>query len=158
MAHDRIAVHGGELCSEHVRINFERERRCLDPLKRCRALDRMACEHAERMAGMQALIPSALTLDELKRQLGGCAKAGENVFRGFSVQELHCSSMQSDQVCIRNILSKNFTELGVGTAKGNDGMIYMVQLFRDGGADIIKESMPLADLMNSVEMKRASCE
>jgi uncharacterized protein YkwD len=29
-----------------------------------------------------------------------------------------------------NILSKQFTEFGMGTAMGSDGKLYMVQLFR----------------------------
>ena len=29
-----------------------------------------------------------------------------------------------------NILGKQFTEFGIGTAKGGDGKLYMVQLFR----------------------------
>jgi uncharacterized protein YkwD len=139
MYHQNVVL-GGSFYSEHVRINFEREQRSLAPLlKRCRILDQMAKEHAEIMARKQAVFPSAKTVDVLKRQLGGCAKAGENVFRGFSTQELHYSSMQSDQVCTFNILSQNFTDFGDGTAKGSDVMIYMVQLFRGDGADI-KES------------------
>jgi uncharacterized protein YkwD len=138
--HNQNVVLGGTFCSQHVLINFEREQLSLAPMKRCRRLDQMARKHAEQMARIQALVPSTKTLDEPTRQFGGCAQAGENVCRAWSVWDTHCSSMLFDQHYARNILSKNFTEFGVGTAKANDGMIYIAQHFRGDGTDI-KESM-----------------
>jgi len=38
--------------------------------------------------------------------------------------------MASGKKSRENILSNKYTEFGMGTAKGSDGKLYMVQLFR----------------------------
>ena len=43
----------------------------------------------------------------------------------------------------QNILGKQFTEFGIGTAKGSDGKLYMVQLFR--GSATTPPQPPQAD-------------
>jgi hypothetical protein len=38
-----------------------------------------------------------------------------------------------DSAMRKNILSSTFSEMGTGTAIGQDGSVYLVQLFRQGG-------------------------
>lgn len=105
--------------SNHVLINRERMKRGLRPLTRNIAMDELARQSAEAMASSNGLNP-------LKTTYVG------NVLRGESIRSIHRSTMQQKQGRERsNLLNPYFQDFGVGTAKGEDGMLYMCQLFSE---------------------------
>jgi hypothetical protein len=105
--------------SNHVLINRERMKRGLRPLTRNITMDEQARKSAEAMASSNGLNP-------LKTTYVG------NVLRGESIRSIHRSTMQQKQGRERaNLLNPYFQDFGVGTAKGEDGMLYMCQLFSE---------------------------
>jgi uncharacterized protein YkwD len=88
----------------------------------------MARMHAHFMAEACDAVAGFENPEELKDLLN-CVKAGENDKSGDSLAILHSASM-ADQACRENILSPFFNEIGVGVSKGQDGKLYMCQLFR----------------------------
>lgn len=105
--------------SNHVLINRERMKRGLRPLTRNIAMDEQARKSAEAMANSNGLNPLQTTY------VG-------NVLRGESIRSIHRSTMQQKQGRERkNLLNPYFQDFGVGTAKGEDGMLYMCQLFSE---------------------------
>jgi hypothetical protein len=105
--------------SNHVLINRERMKRGLRPLTRNIAMDEQARKSAEAMATSNGLNPLQTTY------VG-------NVLRGESIRSIHRSTMQQKQGRERmNLLNPYFQDFGVGTAKGEDGMLYMCQLFSE---------------------------
>ncbi len=116
--------------SGHVMINKERAERNRAPLLRSRLLDDLASEHAHKMALCGTLQHSVDSLDELKEMLQS-VNAGENIQRGKSIREMHAIMIkQRRSASCLNIMSSKFTQFGIGTAKGTDGQLYMVQFFR----------------------------
>lgn len=111
-------------CS-HFLINRERIRHGRDPLIRCRHLDAIAKRHAQEMA-------EDLTL----REHPICsATMAENVHRGPSIRTIHSMIMGGVSDLERdNVLSERFSRFGMGTATGEDGMIYMSQVFQASAA------------------------
>jgi uncharacterized protein YkwD len=65
--------------------------------------------------------------------------SGENIQRGKSVWQMHRDTMAAsrDSAMRKNILSSIFSEMGTGTSIGQDGSVYLVQLFRQGGGSSI---------------------
>jgi len=118
--------------SNHILVNRERALCGLTQLKRVRLLDELARFHAENMAEKTTLFHSVDGLDALKSKVGEAKFAGENVQRGKSIRWMHTAMMASGKKSRENILSKKYAEFGMGTAKGSDGKLYMVQLFRGG--------------------------
>uniref|UniRef100_A0A7S4RMZ1 SCP domain-containing protein n=1 Tax=Ditylum brightwellii TaxID=49249 RepID=A0A7S4RMZ1_9STRA len=113
--------------SNHILINDERVERKISPLTRRRDLDEKAREQAEMMANDQKLYyedPNILTenLSPSHRWLG------ENVARGKSIRHVHAKLMEStaDRA---NIIDNRFNFMGIGTARGKDGKLYICQLF-----------------------------
>lgn len=105
--------------SNHVLINRERMKRGLRPLTRNIAMDELARKSAESMATSNGLNP-------LKTTYVG------NVLRGESIRAIHRSIMQQKQGRERaNLLNPYYQEFGVGTCKGEDGQLYMCQLFSE---------------------------
>jgi uncharacterized protein YkwD len=105
--------------SNHILVNRERMKRGLRPLNRNRAMDDLAREHAAKMASSSGKAPLATTF------VG-------NVLRGASIRAIHRATMiERDGRERYNILNPYFQEFGVGTAKGQDGMLYMCQLFSE---------------------------
>ena len=105
--------------SNHVLINRERMKRGLRPLTRNSQMDELARKSAEQMAESNGTNP-------LKTTYVG------NVLRGESIRSIHRSTMQQKQGRERsNLLNPYFQDFGVGTAKGEDGMLYMCQLFSE---------------------------
>jgi uncharacterized protein YkwD len=115
--------------SNHILVNRERVLRGLGPLQRCRHLDDLAAVHAQDMANQLTLFQSGCTADvqyRLKSRL-----VGENVQCGPDIRAMHHTSMSMHgHTCRTNILSKQLNQFGMATAKGEDGYLYMVQLFR----------------------------
>jgi hypothetical protein len=105
--------------SNHVLINRERMKRGLKPLSRNIAMDDLARKSAEAMAASNGLNPLQTTY------VG-------NVLRGESIRTIHRSTMLQKQGRERhNLLNPYFEDFGVGTCKGDDGMLYMCQLFSE---------------------------
>jgi uncharacterized protein YkwD len=113
----------------HILINRERAILDLPKLRRIKMLDDMARFHAEDMAENTCVFHSVKTADNLKHKLHS-KYAGENIQRGKSIRSMHTGMMEKGKRSRDNILSKQFTEFGMGTAMGGDGKLYMVQMFR----------------------------
>lgn len=119
-------------CNNHVLVNRERAARDLPQLHRSRFLDTLAREHAQVMAQQGRLFHSVATLTDLQQRLES-PRVAENTQRGRSVRHMHQQTMDDwrrSNTSRQNIVSAAFTEFGMGTAKGDDGLLYMVQLFR----------------------------
>jgi uncharacterized protein YkwD len=117
--------------SNHVLVNRERVLRGIDPLQRCRHLDDLATVHAQEMADRLDLFHSGDgTCADVQYRLKS-RWVGENVMCGPDIRTMHQTSMIMHGHTNRiNILSKQLNQFGMGTAKGEDGYLYMVQLFR----------------------------
>mmetsp|Transcript_53838 Transcript_53838/g.64981 ORF Transcript_53838/g.64981 Transcript_53838/m.64981 type:complete len:178 (+) Transcript_53838:46-579(+) len=113
--------------SNHTLVNDERMNRHIPPLTGLPILDMVARTHAQTMAKNQRLHNSEAKdlANKLPLQF---EKMGQNVMTGTSVGEIHQLVMES-QVKQRNILDPDFVVLGVGTARGEDGIIYLCQIF-----------------------------
>ena len=118
--------------SAHALINKERVMRGIPSLHRNVFLDQMCQRHAQVIARNQRLSHCCATMEELKRLLNSDEAAGQHVQRGPGIAAMHQSSMAAERSGYRNILCHKFTEFGVGTAKDEQGRLYMVQLFRGG--------------------------
>ena len=111
--------------SNHILVNKERIRHGRDPLVRCRHLDAIAKKHAQQMADAQELLEHPIC----------SATMAENVQRGPSIRLIHQFIMMGVSDEERdNVLSERFSRFGMGTAPGDDGMIYMSQIFQASAA------------------------
>ena len=107
--------------SNHILVNRERIHRGIRPVVRCRHLDASAKKHADEMAASQ----------DLKKPLE-TATMVENVQRGPSIKIIHQMIMVGVSERERdNILSKRFAKFGMGAATGDDGVIYISQIFQE---------------------------
>mmetsp|Transcript_93262 Transcript_93262/g.139919 ORF Transcript_93262/g.139919 Transcript_93262/m.139919 type:complete len:81 (+) Transcript_93262:542-784(+) len=61
----------------------------------------------------------------------GAKRIGANVGKGASVNDIHKYMMTSSVSDKNNIIDRRFVSMGVGTAKGADGTLYMCQIFSD---------------------------
>jgi uncharacterized protein YkwD len=105
--------------SNHVLVNRERMKRGLRPLTRNIQMDELARKNSQSMADSAGSAPIQATY------VG-------NVLRGESIRAIHRSTMQQRQGRERaNLLNPYFQDFGVGTAKGEDGMLYICQLFSE---------------------------
>jgi uncharacterized protein YkwD len=105
--------------SNHVLINRERMKRGLRALTRNIAMDTLARENAQAMA-------KSAGCSQLKTTYVG------NVLRGESIRAVHRATMLNKEGHERaNLLNPYFQDFGVGTSKGDDGMLYVCQLFSE---------------------------
>jgi hypothetical protein len=88
-------------------------------------LTAIARRQAARMASQQRIYHNP----NLTSEVSGWRAVGENVGRGGSVSRIHSAFMNSS-AHRANILSTNYTEVGIGTARGGDGLIYVSEVFR----------------------------
>lgn len=115
--------------SNHVLVNKERVRRRIPPLMRRVELDTLARQHAERMAAEDALYHS--NPNELIHKIGRPSRRlGENVCYGDSIREMHKNMMETCGADKNNIVDRRYLTMGMGTARGPDGGLYMCQIFR----------------------------
>lgn len=84
---------------------------------------------ARRQAARMAAARRIYHNPNLASDVRGWRSVGENVGRGGSAARIHEAFMSSSGHRA-NILSGTFTEIGVGTARGGDGLIYVSQVFR----------------------------
>lgn len=118
-------------CSNHIMVNDERVKRMTAPLSRLRELDDLARYHAEAMAKSQRLFHSDPTTITYVFQRP-FRRMGENVACGANIREIHTNMMEKQEHCSDkyNILHRCYTHMGMGTAKGEDGQLYLCQIFR----------------------------
>jgi hypothetical protein len=90
----------------------------------------VALGQAQRMAARQAIYHNP----NLATEVSNWRMVGENVGVGGTVDSLHDAFMNSP-AHRANILSDQFTEIGVGSVVGDDGRMYVAEVFRlpDGG-------------------------
>ena len=122
----------GSIYSNHVMVNRIRVSYGKRVVTRLRELDDLAQKHAQIMASQQSVFHSETTMEALRYKLHSTGRVGENVHRGPSVQYIQ-DLMEFDIGCRiskRNLISDDFTEFGMGTARSADGQLYMCQLFR----------------------------
>jgi uncharacterized protein YkwD len=108
--------------------------RCVEKvpaLSRDMELDHIARSHAEIMAMTGIAGHSDPTTQRFKLS-GPCRRIGENVAVGKSIKDVHQEMMESRkrQADRNNILDRRYTSIGVGTAKGKDGRLYVCQVFK----------------------------
>ena len=115
--------------SNHILVNQERAKRTVAPLTRMRGLDEIARFHAQQMATTNKL--HHLDLESLRHALKdlNCRRVGANVQRGESIRSIH-DVMMNALSNKNNILDRRFTHMGMGTALGQDGQLYLCQIFR----------------------------
>jgi hypothetical protein len=84
---------------------------------------------ARRQAARMAAARSLYHNPRLGSEVSNWRAVGENVGRGGSVSSIHSAFMASYEHRA-NILSGTFTEVGIGTAQGGDGLLYVSEVFR----------------------------
>jgi len=128
MARSRQLPTTSYFSSNHVMVNQERSRRVAAPLTRSPELDEIAREHAAKMASSSTVFHAEIS--ELQSKLNRpFRRLGENVKRGDCIRSIHAHMMAT--VSERNnILDRRYTQMGMGTALGSDGKLYLCQIFR----------------------------
>jgi uncharacterized protein YkwD len=111
----------GHYANNLVMVNRERAKECVRPLTRSVSLDEMASNFARQMAKSSG-----------SQQIHTHLSA--NMMRGPSVRAIHAAFMSRDRER-DNVLSADSKEFGMGTAKGEDGQLYLCQLF--GGERVL---------------------
>jgi hypothetical protein len=84
---------------------------------------------ARRQAGRMAAAHTIYHNGNLGNEVSNWRSIGENVGMGGSVSAIHNAFMNSSEHR-SNILSTSFTEVGIGTARGSDGQLYVSEVFR----------------------------
>jgi uncharacterized protein YkwD len=110
-------------------MNRERNAQGLDDLHRCKHLDSLAMSHVNLIAERGMLGHSVDSLSALQEKLNSNI-VGENIQCGQNENEMHLLALQAGTSSRHNIMRPSYKQVGVGTAMGEDGMLYMVQLFR----------------------------
>jgi len=113
-------------------LNASRRARGLPPLRRSRALDALAVEHAETMAAANALAHDSGRGDPVERLRRGGISAnlvGENVARAADATLAHEALWESPSHR-GNMLSPRFGRVGVGVVRNADG-VWVTELFTD---------------------------
>jgi uncharacterized protein YkwD len=115
---------------DHHLVNDARGNHGLAHLQRTVQLDELAQAHANSMAHRQSVFHSVNSVNALRNKLRSI-HVGENILRGESILKMHNEIMSQPTSFLRsNILSHTFDEMGMGTALGKDGQVYLVQVFR----------------------------
>lgn len=110
----------------HQQTNKAREAHGRKKLKKGKCFDRFAQRQAERMAEQQRMFHQ--NLRTVLRKCGARAVA-ENVAYGFTRPKPNVRAWMNSPGHRRNLLSRGYTRLGIGVAKGEDGRFYTVQVF-----------------------------
>lgn len=116
--------------SGHVMINKERAKACVAPLVRQRELDEQARAHAAVMAAQQYVHHSSSSTTTFSSTLASYRRMGENVASGDSIRSMQREMVKASLADKNNMLDRRYTHMGMGTARGADGRLYMCQLFR----------------------------
>mmetsp|Transcript_57122 Transcript_57122/g.139221 ORF Transcript_57122/g.139221 Transcript_57122/m.139221 type:complete len:399 (-) Transcript_57122:53-1249(-) len=143
----------GPYASAHVLINSERQKRTVQPLRRCPAMDEIArrqakvmaqagkLQHTEDPVELQDEIVDIIHKIENKNDdddsVDGTSavpekrqdhRVGENIWRGQTIKDIHHMMMKNASQR-NNIIHRRWVYMGVGTAKGEDGLLYLCQIF-----------------------------
>jgi len=108
-------------------INSERHFNGVERLVECLDLAHLAQHHAQWMADNMTLQHSSDLAILLSRSCSN--RMGQNVEYGRSAEEAHSYLMKSAGSASR-ILDSGYSEIGVGTARGGDGLVYVCQVYR----------------------------
>lgn len=112
-----------------ILVNNVRCVRNIPSLSRDIELDSIAQEHAKAMAKsgqVQHSDPTALRF----KFSGPCRRIGENVAVGSSIKDIHEEMIARHTADKNNILDRRYTRMGVGTCKGEDGRLFLCQIFK----------------------------
>lgn len=107
------------------KTNAERQARGLRPYVVKSDLTAVATRHSARMASKNTLYHNP----NLGSDVDNWQVVGENVGMGGTVESIHQAFMDS-QHHRENILSREFTEVGIGTVTDSRGVIWVTQVFR----------------------------
>jgi uncharacterized protein YkwD len=124
-----------DLPCSHVMVNRCRITHGMTTLTRSRFLDAVATSHAIDMSEKQEVFPLGDTVDELKQKIHSSSNSvtvGQNVHRGYDLEYIQDAIEQDDEWLDSRqvILSNGINEFGMGAVEGEDGLLYMCQLFR----------------------------
>jgi uncharacterized protein YkwD len=111
------------------RINKERLRRGLKAFQESEYLTMLATKHARTMAKLNKVFHSVGSTNELKLVLHS-EMVAENIQRGDDPIQMHEETMMGFSINKMNILSDVLSEYGSASVIGDDGKIYLCQLFR----------------------------
>ncbi len=114
-----------EASSFEAAINRARQAAGLGGYAGTADLRAVAQRHAQRMADQGRYFHNP----NLRNEVSGWAGLGENVGVGPTVGDLHRALMASPSHRA-NILSRDWTQVGVGTARTPDGRLWVVLVFR----------------------------
>jgi len=114
-------------------VNAERTKRGLSPLTLDAKLCNVATKKSEDMVAKNYFDHTSPTYGspfDMMRQFGvSYQAAGENIAKGQSTPQEVMNSWMNSSGHRANILSSNFTKLGVGIAKDSNGRLYWTQMF-----------------------------
>ncbi|GAA3545463.1 hypothetical protein AFL01nite_15450 [Aeromicrobium flavum] len=110
----------------HQQTNASRTFRDRKALKKDRCLDRYAQRQARRMAKQQRMYHQNLSV--VLRTCNDRAVA-ENVAHGFTTPKSNVRAWLKSPGHRKNMLSRNYTRLGIGVAKDARGHTWTVQVF-----------------------------
>ena len=113
--------------SNHILVNKERVKRNIPALTRRIELDALARERAETMAKDETVKHS--NPEECQFLFQPCRRFGENVARGTTVRDIHTVMVKND-ADRNNMLDRRYSYMGMGTARGKDGTLYLCQIFK----------------------------
>ena len=116
---------GSEASGFVAKANAERASRGLRTYTVASDLAAVARRHAQRMASKGTLYHNP----SLGSEVSGWQVVGENVGMGGDVASVHQAFMNSPEHRA-NILARDFTEIGVGTVRDADGVLWVTQVFR----------------------------
>jgi uncharacterized protein YkwD len=112
--------------------NKERKEAGLPALKPHPALTRMARSHSATMARLDKLghdVGGATFEDRIKGSGYKFRAAGENVGQGYDTPKAAVEGWMNSPPHKANILNEEFTEIGIGAARAEDGTRYWTQVF-----------------------------
>jgi uncharacterized protein YkwD len=113
--------------------NKERKKLDLPSLKLSPTLSKIASAHAKNMARqgkMEHILDNKGLLDRLRDAGYKFVKGGENIASGGGVSLATIMQSWMDSKGHRaNILSTEFTEIGLGIARDKNGQVYFTQVF-----------------------------
>jgi len=134
-----LFVPGGNYCKNHPKqivesdfskflylLNKERFTHNIPPLIISHELSQLGSHHAQWMVDNSSTAIASGIILHLSRTSN---KAGQNVGRAHSCEEAHMQmmSLAGDR---SRIVDYGYTEIGVGTARGSDGSVFVCEIFR----------------------------
>lgn len=112
--------------------NAERARAGVGALSQVSLLNQAAQKHADMMAKTETFshVVNGVGLSERVNETGySWIYAGENIALGYTVPQDVVNGWMDSEGHRTSLLSANFTEMGLGLAKGTKGETYWVQVF-----------------------------